>query len=559
MNEHRGQLARLPSTNNPFNLVRLIIMKPVLPSRKRFQLLHSMTYRLPATYAAMALLVALSLGAVLQITLRTRFAAQEQAYLASNAEPMASILPLLLLQDDTNILEKQLSFFSFLVRAKVEIYDTQGDVIAQADIFDHDNFRPPRDYAQGISIQSETLEGGNFNLMIAPQLRPDIEGDNPTIFYPAPPDTVPDITSAITFGVGGGSTNELSIQIAPSVFGYDISRNETRSDQVVEQAIISSDGTALGILRLSKGPAYGVSLVRGIMSGWLLASIVSVAFAVIVSWFVSRDVVNPLTALSKTTQQMAAGDLSARASIKRSDEFGTLSESFNHMAQRIEEIVSTLRRFVSDAAHEINTPITALRTNLELLEGETDRETLERALGQLQRLEDLAKNLLQLSRLESALDVSTTEAVDLVALAQEVAQAHASQAEQAGIDLVLEMPNAELRVQVNAIQVHQAVSNLIHNAVKFTPHGGKITVQVQQYTGEARLTVEDTGIGIPEADLPYLFNRFHRGRNVARYAGSGLGLAIVQAIIQSFEGQIIAENTGHGARFTIIFPQYNTL
>jgi signal transduction histidine kinase len=264
-------------------------------------------------------------------------------------------------------------------------------------------------------------------------------------------------------------------------------------------------------------------------------------------------------ALSKVTQKMASGDLSARAEIQRKDEFGALGQSFNHMAQRIEETIHTLRHFVSDAAHEINTPITALRTNLELLEAEADQETLERAIGQLKRLEDLAKNLLQLSRLESAMDAIELEAIEIVSALRELAQFHASQADQANINLILNLPDKKLWVNVNGMQFQQALSNLIHNAIKFTPQGGQITIELGQELGEVHVIVEDTGIGIPEADLPYLFNRFHRGRNAARYIGSGLGLAIVQAIVQSFDGQVKAENTPDGARFTIILPQFNIL
>lgn len=534
-------------------------MKAVSESGNKFRFWRSMTYRLPATYAAMALLVALSLGVVLQSTLRSRFASQERAYLASNAEPMAHILGTLLEQEDTQSLDEQLSFFSFLVRAKVEILDTEGEILLTADIFDSKRFEAPRRHSPDFSIEAQAGNGEGFSISVAPQPETEVVEDSPIIFYPAMPDTAPNGVSAVTFGINGRPARDLSVQVAPSIFGYDISRKDTRSDQIVEQSIVSSDGTELGILRLSEGPAYGVSVVHGIMGGWLLASIVSVALAIIVSWFVSRDVVHPLTALSKTTQQMASGDLSARAKIERTDEFGALSQSFNHMAQRIEETVNTLQQFVSDAAHEINTPITALRTNLELLDSPSDKETLERALGQLRRLENLAKNLLELSRLESAMDRTELEAIDIVTLTQEVAQFHASQADQAGINLALIIPDEPIWVKANGTQLQQAVSNLIHNAIKFTPDSGSIRIQVQQKSGEAQLTIEDTGIGIPEGDLPYLFNRFHRGRNAARYAGNGLGLAIVQAIVHQFDGQIRAENTKDGARFIMRLPRHNIL
>jgi signal transduction histidine kinase len=176
---------------------------------------------------------------------------------------------------------------------------------------------------------------------------------------------------------------------------------------------------------------------------------------------------------------------------------------------------------------------------------------VERALGQLQRLQDLTSNLLQLSRLESDIELASVESLEANHVVQEVAQFYASQAEQAQVRLIVQLSEKPVYFRANRAQMQTALSNLLHNAIKFTPKDGTVQISVQGNDAQLRFTVDDTGIGIPPEDLPFLFNRFHRGRNAARYSGSGLGLAIVQAIVNRYEGQVKAEKKEAGARFLI--------
>ncbi|NIV30792.1 MAG: HAMP domain-containing protein, partial [Anaerolineae bacterium] len=165
------------------------------------------------------------------------------------------------------------------------------------------------------------------------------------------------------------------------------------------------DGADLvGYVELSEGPAYGQEIVDSVARGWLLAGAVAIGVAAVVGWIVSRRISAPLVALSEVTASMAGGDLSARADVDRKDELGTLARSFNRMAAQVEETVIGLRRFVSDAAHEIHTPLTALHTNLELAQRDAAAGSEEHVLAaqaQVERLEVLTGGLLELSRLES--------------------------------------------------------------------------------------------------------------------------------------------------------------
>lgn len=259
---------------------------------------------------------------------------------------------------------------------------------------------------------------------------------------------------------------------------------------------------------------------------------------------------------------MAAGDLSARTlprTVRREDELGLLAVAFNTMATRVEETVTTLRRFVADAAHELNTPLTALRTDLELAaqgqgKGDDGGDALQRAQRQIERLETLTTGLLNLSHLEApTTDTEQTE-IDLGELVVTLAEPYASRGEQKGVDLQVTRPLEPVMVRGDVPQLQQALGNLLDNALKFTATGGRVEVGVGIDAGWAAVTVTDSGIGVPAEDQAYLFERFHRGRNAAAYPGSGLGLAITRAIIGRHGGQIEMSSSEQGSCFTVRLP-----
>jgi signal transduction histidine kinase len=220
--------------------------------------------------------------------------------------------------------------------------------------------------------------------------------------------------------------------------------------------------------------------------------------------------------------------------------------------------VTTLRRFVADAAHGIGTPLTALQADLELAQSragsDDERRLVDRALVQSRRLEDLSSRLLRLSRIETSDALTPPERLDLDSLARHVADAFASRADQAEIDLQLDLPGAEVVVLGYPERLRTAIGDLLDNALKFTPGGGTVTLGLRAQAGTARLWVADTGIGIPASDLPAVFDRFHRGSNAAAYEGSGLGLSIVRATAELHRGTVAAESSPAGSRFEMVLP-----
>ena len=275
-------------------------------------------------------------------------------------------------------------------------------------------------------------------------------------------------------------------------------------------------------------------------------------------WLMSLRITRPLTGLAATTAHMSRGELSARAVVVRGDELGQLAASFNEMAQRVEATVDALQRFVADAAHQLLTPLTALRTDFEALQRRPmgpERDTMvSRAFAQLDRLEELTTGLLELSRLEAGgVDVTWAD-VALIELLKDLSESFGSQADQSELEFSLDLPQEPLTVRASEAQLRQAIGNLIDNAIKFTPEGGQVRLSLHREGALAVIAVDDIGVGIPEAELPQLFERFHRGRSASSYPGSGLGLAIVKAIVASHGGEVTGGNTEAGARFAVSLP-----
>jgi signal transduction histidine kinase len=277
----------------------------------------------------------------------------------------------------------------------------------------------------------------------------------------------------------------------------------------------------------------------------------------------SKRVTRPVLALENATRQMERGQLSVRVDLpgERQQEFLSLANSFNGMAAQVEQTVSTLREFVADAAHELHTPLTALQANIELARDEgnaSDRARyLSRAQDQGRRLEVLVTSLLDLSRIEAAESKSKFAPVDMIQLISEVGEQFASRGEQAERFFAMKISDENILVQGNEPQLRQVFINLLENALKFTPAQGRVSLNVdlERSANKVVVTVSDSGIGIPSEDLPHLFERFHRGRNVSEYPGNGLGLAIVKAIVSLHKGDLVVRSEERqGTAISVSFP-----
>jgi signal transduction histidine kinase len=494
----------------------------------------------------------------------------ELDYLNSNAAAISQAAAAMLDEDVPDpVREAQLLSYAFLSQTQVRLYDADHQIIAETGMADtHQLLITSGSGERGNFIFSErafpasgSAPSQSFILLEGPKFRQTGIAREEAV-------TVRQ-NSIYTTIQQAPSSNEYTVTsfvpAVATVYGFQLGGSDAdaaqpRSKKAVTTPITGSDGSVIGYVELSGGPAYGQEIVNSILRGWVIAGILAVLLAVIVGVILSQRISAPVRALTAATEQMYAGDLSARVAYQSNDELGKLSQTFNAMSAQLESTFETLRRFVLDAAHELQTPLTALRTNLELAADEQAAEKRTEYVAQSQqlveRLSRLTGDLLDLSRLESGRWNEPFEPVDLTALVCEVSEPYAARAEQAGQELILEIEPGEAVLSGSSQKLRSALRNLLDNALKFTPAGGTIRVRLVEEDNGLRLTVSDSGIGIPADEVEMLFNRFHRARNAAAYPGSGIGLAIVRAVVEAHGGSVAAENNAEGgACFTLCLPE----
>jgi signal transduction histidine kinase len=272
------------------------------------------------------------------------------------------------------------------------------------------------------------------------------------------------------------------------------------------------------------------------------------------AWLVAGRIMAPLRELGETARSIGDDDLTRRIDVRGSDEIAELGRSFNAMLDRLERAFDVQRQLVSDAGHELRTPITIIRGHLELLgdDPQEREETIALVTDELDRMARFVDDLLTLARAERS-DFLHPGEVDLDALTEELAaKAQALSTERAwGVDAV-----AIGRLRADRQRLTQAVMNLARNAVEHTGPGDPIALGSAFDGDEARIWVRDRGPGVPAAEQERIFERFARaGRSRRRSEGAGLGLAIVRAIAEAHGGRVeLSSRPGEGATFTVVVP-----
>jgi signal transduction histidine kinase len=289
-----------------------------------------------------------------------------------------------------------------------------------------------------------------------------------------------------------------------------------------------------------------------------LAGVIAGIISLIVVFFLSRGLTSPLREMVAATEAMARGDFSRRVTATSHDEVGTLARSFNQMAAELAETDRLRRDLVANVSHELRTPITALQAVLEnIVDGvdEPDPDTFATMLSQVERLGRLVQQLLDLSRLESGtlpLDLESFEIEPMLDLALRESKLHAGD-----ISLAIEIEPKPFSLEADAERLHQVVANLVENAVRHSPPGGRVMVRAIATADGARLEVLDEGAGIPEADATRVFERFYRADSArsSRDGGAGLGLAIARWIVELHGGDIRPERREpQGCRMVVRIP-----
>jgi heavy metal sensor kinase len=247
------------------------------------------------------------------------------------------------------------------------------------------------------------------------------------------------------------------------------------------------------------------------------------------------------------------------------DELARLAATMNRMLSRLEESFASLHRFTADASHELKTPLMVLRAGVEraMTDPRTSTEALqalEEVLEEIHRMSEMVDNLLTLARADEGVAALSLTPVDLRDLVSEASETAGILGEEPGIAVRTELPPTPVRVPVDPSRIRQLLLNLVTNAIKYTPSGGKVSLALVDQGDTAAIIVGDNGIGIPAAHLPHIFERFYRVDTARTRTGSrpgaGLGLAITKWIAEAHGGSIgVQSRPGRGTVFTVSLPR----
>ncbi len=283
----------------------------------------------------------------------------------------------------------------------------------------------------------------------------------------------------------------------------------------------------------------------------VLASLVLAVFATLIGLLLTRRVVTPLAEVIAAAEEIAGGNLKVRARAKGSDDLGDLSKSFNKMADALERNDRERRDMLANIAHELRTPLTVMRGRLEgIMDGvyPADVNSIGPALEESYLLERLVEDLRLLTMAESNQLVYEKRELDLIEIARRSLSMFQAEADEKKISLELVTSLDKALISADPLRTEQVIGNLVSNALRYVPAGGRVWVNVSMTEKEVTISINDNGPGVPEADLPFIFNRFWRGeKSRSRVSGgAGLGLAIAKLLVEGQEGRISARGLPEG-------------
>ena len=318
-----------------------------------------------------------------------------------------------------------------------------------------------------------------------------------------------------------------------------------------------------GVIRLMEDLGEVEETLRHLRFAMLLLIPAGILCSALGGFWLSGRALGPVDRIARMAQEIEANKLNQRLPHPGvEDEIGRLVSTLNHMIERLEGSFLAMKRFTADASHELRNPLATMQNTLEVIlerprSVAEQRSALESLAEDVARLRKIVADLLLLARADNGRLCLERERVGLDVLVQVLAETYQSRAEEHGVTLAVDAPG---RVDVEGDErwLYQLVGNLIDNALKFTPPGGTVTVAVHPQAGAVRLSVRDTGPGVPEESLERIFERFYQvdpSRAREQQAGSGLGLAIAAWIAQAHGGRIHAANRPEGgASFTVDLP-----
>ena len=327
--------------------------------------------------------------------------------------------------------------------------------------------------------------------------------------------------------------------------------------------VIASDGEthgyAVSLISTSKEDAMVLAARKTIINSslWVMLA------AVVALYLITERVITPLKNMTKATKSFARGDFSTRVTICGHDEIAELGEAFNHMAESLDNFEKMRNSFLANVSHDLRTPMTTIAGFIDgITSGAIPPEKHEYYLGvisaEVHRLSRLVADLLDISRLESGERKFNFENFDIAEMARIILISFEQKISAKRLDVIFESDEDSMFVYADKDSIHQVVYNLMHNAVKFSKEGGKLSIKISKENKKIRLSVYDEGQGIPKEELPFIFDRFYKtdkSRGLDK-TGVGLGLYICKTIIDAHGEDIRAESpSDNGAEFWFVLKE----
>ena len=324
---------------------------------------------------------------------------------------------------------------------------------------------------------------------------------------------------------------------------------------------VRNSGRTIGAVYISEYDADQAELIVSIQHRLGTISLAAALLALVIIFFSIRMMTRRIKILADGVRTVQSGDYSFRLNLTGNDELTELGSELNYLTERLETTEAQRRRFVSDASHELKTPLASIRllsdsiVQSEGMDAATMREFVTDIGAEAERLQRTTEKLLNLSRRDDGVQGELQD-VDLKAAVDGTRRLLEPLAQASSVTVETELAEGCI-VRATEDDIYHIVFNLVENAIKYNLPMGKVRVSVSREGDRCRLVVEDTGIGIPEADRPHVFTRFYRVDKARsrEHGGSGLGLSIVHDAVKLYGGEITVDGVEpHGTRFTVDFP-----
>jgi heavy metal sensor kinase len=316
------------------------------------------------------------------------------------------------------------------------------------------------------------------------------------------------------------------------------------------------------IMQLGQSLAPQVELVQAFQRIFGTTMAVVIGLAALIGWFLARRALSGVGGIAQTARRITQGDLAIRAPVsRRGDEIDQLAGNINHMLDRILDLITGIREMSDNIAHDLKSPVTRIRGLAEVtLTTAEDREEYETmaasTIEECDRLLDMINTMLVISRAEAGVQALQWQRIDIVGIVRDAGRLFETTARDKDLQVSVTASGSH-HIVGDERMLQRMVANLLDNAIRYTPHGGRIDIAVQPLpSGDIEMVFQDTGIGIRGEDLPRIFERFYRCDPSRSASGTGLGLSLAQAIVQAHGGGITARSeAGQGSTFTVRLPR----